>query len=404
LRAARQQLIVYLDGDLAGLRPGLVTELCRPLMRDQADFVKARFSRHAGRVTELTAKPMLRVFFPELARFAQPLGGLIAVRRTLLATLTFEDGYGVDIGLLIDAHRAGARLVEVDIGALEHDSQPLTDLTAMANEVSRVIYSRARHAGRLHVEQISAMYESQRQATASLDYILSKRRGRTQLLLLAVDDVVIDGALMPALAAACLPAPFLGDVVGDAAGNVVNEAVPQFKFVHRQQIEQAAQALALRPGVVGWVNRMRRAGFMVGLVSPGPFVAAEVLRKRVFADFAVAHLWQFDADVCTGEMRHNAAFTPLKVGVGPALCTSHVVQRIRSAGGQPAVAEVWALTASTDDVPMLRAADQAFWLGAAPPLAAAQPVASFDDECLKPADGLKPRGQTTTRTDRQPTP
>jgi glucosyl-3-phosphoglycerate synthase len=57
-----------------------VTDLCRPWMRGEADFVKARFGRGGGRVTELTAKPMLKVFFPELAHFAQPLGGMIAAR------------------------------------------------------------------------------------------------------------------------------------------------------------------------------------------------------------------------------------------------------------------------------------------------------------------------------------
>jgi glycosyltransferase involved in cell wall biosynthesis len=143
------ELVVYLDGDLAGLRPGIVSDLCRPLVEGNADFVKARFGRTGGRVTELTAKPMLKVFFPELAHFAQPLGGLVAARVSLLKALRFENGYGVDIGLLIDAHRAGARLAEVDIGSLENDSQPLLDLTAMANEISRVIYTRARAAGRL---------------------------------------------------------------------------------------------------------------------------------------------------------------------------------------------------------------------------------------------------------------
>ena len=97
--AASQGLVVYLDGDLSGLRPGIVSDLCRPLMADEADFVKARFGRGGGRVTELTARPMLQVFFPELARFAQPLGGLVAARVSLLKALGFEDGYGVDVGL-----------------------------------------------------------------------------------------------------------------------------------------------------------------------------------------------------------------------------------------------------------------------------------------------------------------
>jgi glucosyl-3-phosphoglycerate synthase len=73
-----------------GLRPGIITDLCRPLLRGQADFVKARFGRGGGRVTELTAKPMLKVFFPEVAHFAQPLGGIVAARRSLLRSLSFR--------------------------------------------------------------------------------------------------------------------------------------------------------------------------------------------------------------------------------------------------------------------------------------------------------------------------
>ncbi len=141
---AKKDILVYLDGDLASLREGIITDMCRPLVRGAADFVKARFGRSGGRVTELTAKPMLKIFFPELSGFAQPLGGMIAARKPLLQELSFENGYGVDVGLLIDAFLFGADLDEVDIGSLEHESQPLQDLSFMANEVSRVILNRAK--------------------------------------------------------------------------------------------------------------------------------------------------------------------------------------------------------------------------------------------------------------------
>jgi glycosyltransferase involved in cell wall biosynthesis len=140
---AQSNVLVYLDGDLTGLRSGIITDLCAPILRGEADFVKAKFGRGGGRVTELTAKPMLKIFFPEVAHFSQPLGGIIAARKSLMQALSFEDGYGVDVGLLLDAHLLGAKLAEVDIGSLDHDSQPLHDLTLMANEVGRVIFARA---------------------------------------------------------------------------------------------------------------------------------------------------------------------------------------------------------------------------------------------------------------------
>ena len=374
--AAKEDLLVYLDGDLSGLRPGIITDLCRPLLRGQADFVKARFGRGGGRVTELTAKPMLKVFFPEVAHFAQPLGGIVAARRSLLRSLSFETGYGVDIGLLVDAQRAGARLAEVDIGSLEHDSQPLLDLTLMANEVSRVIYSRARAAGRLHVEQVIAMYESQRQAQAELDYILTRRRGRQRVLLLDMDGTVTESRFAVELARASgreAELMALLDSPGDDAATRSDRIAALFRFVHQRDFERVAQGLALRPGAVEFVNRMRRAGFMVGLLSDSYFVATDIVRRRLFADFALAHMLQFDAEVCSGKLRLNAGFLARPGDGGPAICKSHVLRRLREDCAEPCVLECWALGDNVNDLGLLRSADQAFAIDPKSPLLAAVP-------------------------------
>lgn len=143
VRLARNEVLVYLDGDLKGLAGNLIERLTLPIFELQADFVKAKFTRAAGRVTVLTARPLLRMLFPELAHFEQPLGGIIAAKRSLLTTLRFEDDYGVDIGLLIDAAAAKARIIEVDVGHIEHDSQPLESLEEMATQVARTVLQRA---------------------------------------------------------------------------------------------------------------------------------------------------------------------------------------------------------------------------------------------------------------------
>jgi phosphoserine phosphatase len=364
--AARNDLLVYLDGDLTGLRPGIVTDLCRPLLRREADFVKARFGRGGGRVTELTAKPMLKVFFPELAHFAQPLGGLIAARRSLLQPLSFEDGYGVDVGLLLDAQRAGAGLAEVEIGSLEHDSQPLHDLTLMANEVSRVIYQRARASGRLHVEQVIAMYEQQRLATASLDHILTRRRGRQKLLLLDMDGTVTAQRFVVQIAAASgrqpelMPLLDLPGPAHDADSATRSTRIAElFRFVHQRDFERVARQIELRPGAVEFVNRMRRAGFMVGLVSDSYFVAADIVRRRLFADFALAHMLHFENEVCTGQLRLNPAFLPPGTGTDGPACKSHALQRLRD-NAAPARLECWAVGDNLNDLALLRKADRAF--------------------------------------------
>ena len=97
-----------------------------------------------GRVTELTAKPLLRRFFPELADCRQPLAGEMAARRDLLAELSFVTGYGVDIALLIDAWRAVGvdRMAQVDLDVRQNRHQPLADLGPMASAVLDATISR----------------------------------------------------------------------------------------------------------------------------------------------------------------------------------------------------------------------------------------------------------------------
>src|SRR5436190_18652011 len=174
MRAARNEWLLYLDGDLQGLAPDLVNRMTFPLVTGEADFVKAKFQRSGGRVTALTAKPLLRKYFPELAAFDQPLSGIMAARRSLLQTLGFENDYGVDIGLLIDAARADACLAEVDVGELRHDSHPLSFLEEMATQVARTILRRAACCGRLRESFMEQVIESERHQQGTLEGLLAK--------------------------------------------------------------------------------------------------------------------------------------------------------------------------------------------------------------------------------------
>lgn len=363
IAAARYDLVVFLDGDLSGLQEHIISDMVKPLVHDGADFVKACFGRGGGRVTELTAKPMLKVFFPELARFSQPLGGIISAKTSLLKHLTFESGYGVDIGLLIDAFRKGANLAEVDIGSLEHDSQSLHDLTSMANEVAQVIHRHSREAGRLHVEQITEMYEAQRQATASFDYIITRQKNRSKLVLLDMDGTITPNRFVIDLAHHTHTSETLDALLDNPkndAGTRSKRIAEIFKYTHRNQFEKLAMAMAIRPGVVDFVNQMKRDGFMVGIVSDSYFIAAEIMRKRIFADFAIAHTLHFHNDICTGELKINPDFLPNRQSADDLICKSNVLQRFLSNKVKPAFKEVWAVGDNLNDLNMLNLADRAF--------------------------------------------
>ena len=150
--AAEGDIVVFIDADLESAAPGMVSALAEPFIDPHVQMVKARYQRSfhgsptgGGRVTELTAKPLLRQFFPELAHIDQPLGGEYALRRAAAVELPFVEGYGVEAGLLVDvAKRYGPHAVaEVDLGTRAHRNRPLEELAPMADVVARTILSRA---------------------------------------------------------------------------------------------------------------------------------------------------------------------------------------------------------------------------------------------------------------------
>ena len=147
-KQAECDVIAFIDADIYNLTSKKVESMIMPILLGDAEITKTKFSRVSGRVTELTAKPLLNFFFPEIS-FEQPLSGQFAARKSTLRKINFEKDYGVDVGIVIDADVLGISIMEIDIGEIEHDMSPLTDLNLMANEVVRTIISRANKYGRV---------------------------------------------------------------------------------------------------------------------------------------------------------------------------------------------------------------------------------------------------------------
>ena len=145
---AECDIIAFIDADIHNLTSKKVEAMIEPILLGKTEITKTKFARESGRVTELTAKPLLNYFFPEI-NFEQPLSGQFAARKEILKKIKFEKDYGVDVGIVIDADVLGISIMEVDIGAIEHDMSPLEDLNLMANEVVRTIMGRANKYGRV---------------------------------------------------------------------------------------------------------------------------------------------------------------------------------------------------------------------------------------------------------------
>ena len=157
--AARGDVIVFCDADLEDFDAAFIEGLAAALIRggDEVALVKADYDRGdaGGRVTELTAKPVLELLHPAIAHVAQPLGGEYAAWRRVLEQLPFVTGYGVELGLLIDVARSrgAAAIEEVHLGVRRHRNRPLRELGGQAREVLAVALHRA-GVGGVSVEEL----------------------------------------------------------------------------------------------------------------------------------------------------------------------------------------------------------------------------------------------------------
>lgn len=148
LFVTRGDLIVFMDADLTDWDTHFVPGLLGPLLTSSASLVKGFYERpfvhgsgelpyEGGRVTELVARPLIALHFPELAGLVQPLAGEWAVRRDLMASLSVPTGYAVELASLIDTVRSRGidAIAQVDLGRRAHRHQALRDLGAMATQI-----------------------------------------------------------------------------------------------------------------------------------------------------------------------------------------------------------------------------------------------------------------------------
>jgi glucosyl-3-phosphoglycerate synthase len=165
-------LIAWIDTDIVNIHPRFVYGILGPLLKEpRLMYVKGFYqrplrlgskieARGGGRVTELMARPLLNLFYPELSGMIQPLAGEYAGRRLALERVPFFTGYGVETGLLIDLlnlfglHAIG----QVDLEERIHRNQSLLALSKMAYAILQVVMQRI--GSRHHVELLNELNAS----------------------------------------------------------------------------------------------------------------------------------------------------------------------------------------------------------------------------------------------------
>ena len=165
LHLLKGDIIAWCDTDISNIHPQFVFGVVGPLLADpRIGYVKGFYRRPlnfgselltagGGRVTELTARPIINLFYPELSGILQPLSGEYAGRRELLEKVPFFTGYGVEMGLLIDILETFGLngIAQSDLGMRIHRNQELFELSKMAFAIMQVALKRLGDRHRIHL-------------------------------------------------------------------------------------------------------------------------------------------------------------------------------------------------------------------------------------------------------------
>ena len=322
---AKNEVIVYLDADIITYPENVVELLSRPILNDEADFVKSCFDRQAGRVTELVAKPLLSILFPELTKFSQPLSGMIGARKSFLKRIDIENDYGVDIGILLDMHNLGARISEVNIGYIENRMQSWEQLGKMSREVSRSILKRAKDIEVRNLETLEHISIIRSQ----MDYAIRESLiGLEKMIIFDMDNTLLEGSF---ITTAADEFNFRDDLI-----KIVTEYTNP--YIRTKSIARLLRGRSIDEilGVVDKINivndaaevirELKKRGYICGIISDSYDTVTNHIKNKLKMDFSIANELEFSKSVTTGEVKVPSAFMRNKHSKCPHdFCKSNVL-------------------------------------------------------------------------------
>ncbi len=306
---ATNEIIAFLDGDIDPYPYYTIKLLTEPLVGGEADFVKSSFSRNAGRVTELVAKPLLSIFFPDLLRFAQPLSGMIAGKKSIFQQLDFRDDYGVDVGILIDMHLLNVRMKEVEIGYLENKSKPWQALGKMSKEVAQTIIFKAAASRNPHYNfgELGVLNEIRSQMEFALKsdlYHLDK------IIIFDMDNTLLMGRFIDKCSEVFGFKPALMDIRSSETDpiTITKRIATLLKDKRIDELIEVANAIPIVPGTKEIVAELKARGYVIGIISDSYDCITHHIKNTLGMDFSLSNELEFSKSVCTGEVKIPSFF------------------------------------------------------------------------------------------------
>lgn len=328
INAAKNDILLFLDGDIDPYPADTITTLAEPLLLNEADFVKGTFSRNAGRVTELVAKPLLSIFYPGLAKFSQPLSGMIAGRKGFFERIKFFNDYGVDIGILIDMYLMKARITEVNIGYIENKSKPWEALGKMSREVSRAIISKAQqqNPGELLEADVETIEEINREMHVSLQENLSVHR---KMAIFDMDDTILKGRFIEACAKKFGFQLQLADLREEETDSLIlsKRIALLLKGKTIDELLDVVHNMQMVEDIKSVIKALKDKGYIIGIISTSYTLITNYVQKNIGADFSYAYQLEIIEGKATGEVNMPSYFFASPDSIcGHAFCKTNAMQ------------------------------------------------------------------------------
>jgi glucosyl-3-phosphoglycerate synthase len=301
--AASNQLLVFLDADIDPYPADTIPLLTAPLLSNEADFVKATFSRNAGRVTEIMAKPLLAVLYPDLLKYSQPLSGMIAGRKSFFDKIDFYNDYGVDIGILIDMYLMQARIQEVNIGYIENKSKAWHALGKMSMEVASAIVARAMQHRKEKVTTYTA--EKMQALTNGIGSLIYGPQKANKIVVFDMDDTILRGRFINVCAKRFGFEDKLEKLRLHENDPVIlsKQIALLLEGLSISDLLNVASSISLVDDIRDVVKELRRRGHIVGIISDSYQVVANYIKNKIDADFAMANQLEYFEGKATGEVK-----------------------------------------------------------------------------------------------------
>ena len=302
---SKGDILVFFDADIDNFKTELVDRMVSPILKGEADFVKGSFRRKAGRVTEMVAKPLMAVFFPEV-KVKQPLSGQIAGRRELFEKIRIERDWGVDVGILLDLP-TGAAVKDVDLGYISHRMKQEEDLSEMSQEVAGTIMTRSVGQGRLFFGGTRNVFDRLKSWLS----IAPPETKKSRVVIFDMDGVLLERRVIDALARKYGFAKELRKARERcASGKISERELSEFlasflKGLRVDDIEKTVSKISLNNGVKETVKKLRQRGFKIAILSDSYQIACNVTGKRIEADYSIGNILEVKDGKLTGVIIKN---------------------------------------------------------------------------------------------------